>query len=255
MNIGNIEGKGDDMKNNETCEQYKIEYQNVDYNGKYKYADLLSRLSNLATKNAMEIGLWNESFDGKYGWVLVKQTVKLKRAIHVGEDLTVTTRAKGERKIQFFRTYDFKIDNEIVGGAYSIWTLIDLNKRRIVRPQKIGITMPKCEEYTSYVENYEPLLEIETKKQMTRDVLYSDVDLNKHMNNARYLEWVMDLIPDEIKGKYFIEQMTMHYLKEIPPHSKVDLYYGQKENDFRIEFKIDEQTYFEISGKLKEKSL
>ena len=50
------------MKNNETWEQFKIEYQNVDYNGEYKYADLLSKLSNLATKNAIEIGLWNESF-------------------------------------------------------------------------------------------------------------------------------------------------------------------------------------------------
>lgn len=243
------------MKNNESWEQFKIEYQNVDYNGEYKYADLLSKLSNLATKNAIEIGLWNESFQGQYGWVLVKQTVKLKRPIYVGENLTISTRAKGERKIQFFRTYDLKVNDEVVGGAYSIWTLIDLNKRRIVRPQKVGIIMPECEEYVSYVESYEALLEIETHKQITREVLYSDVDLNKHMNNARYLEWVMDLLPDEIKEKYFVEQMTMHYLKEIPPHSKVDLYYGQKENDFRIEFKIEEQTYFEISGILKEKSL
>lgn len=33
--------------------------------------------------------------------VLVKQTVKLKRPVYVGENLTITTRAKGERKIQF----------------------------------------------------------------------------------------------------------------------------------------------------------
>ena len=77
---------------------------------------------------------------------MVKQTVKLKRPVYVGENLTITTRAKGERKIQFFRTYDLKVNNEVVGGVYSIWTLIDLNKRRIVRPQKVGITMPECEE-------------------------------------------------------------------------------------------------------------
>ena len=46
------------MKNSETFERYEIEYQNADYYGEYKYADLLSKLSNLATKNAMEIGLW-----------------------------------------------------------------------------------------------------------------------------------------------------------------------------------------------------
>ena len=38
----------------------------------------------------------------------------------------------------------------------------------------------------------------------------------------------MDLLPEDIKEKYFVEQITMHYLKEISPHSKVDLYYGQQ---------------------------
>ena len=212
------------MKNSETKEEYEIEYQNVDYYGEYKYSDLLSKLSNLATKNAIEIGLWNESFNGKYGWVLVKQTVKLKRPLLIGEKLTVSTRAKGERKIQYFRTYDLKVNDELIGGIYSIWTLIDIEKRRIVRPQKVGISIPKCEEYPSFVEKYEPLLDIETQKVQTRKVSYSDIDLNKHMNNARYLEWVMDLLPQEKKQDFFIDEMTMHYLKEIAPKSRVDLY-------------------------------
>lgn len=167
------------MKNSETKEEYEIEYQNVDYYGEYKYSDLLSKLSNLATKNAIEIGLWNESFNGKYGWVLVKQTVKLKR----------------------------------------------------------------------------PLLDIKTQKVQTREVVYSDIDLNKHMNNTRYLEWVMDLLPQEKKQDFFIDEMTMHYLKEIAPKSRVDLYYGQEDDCFKIEFKIDDQTHFVISGRFKEKKV
>lgn len=243
------------MKNSETKEEYEIEYQNVDYYGEYKYSDLLSKLSNLATKNAIEIGLWNESFNGKYGWVLVKQTVKLKRPLLIGEKLTVSTRAKGERKIQYFRTYDLKVNDEVIGGIYSIWTLIDIEKRRIVRPQKVGISIPECEEYPSFVEKYEPLLDIETKKVQTRKVSYSDIDLNKHMNNARYLEWVMDLLPQEKKQDFFIDEMTMHYLKEIAPKSRVDLYYGQEDDRFKIEFKIDDQTHFVISGRFKEKKV
>ena len=146
-----------------------------------------------------------------------------------------------------------KINDEVVGGIYSIWTLIDIEKRRIVRPQKVGITIPECEEYSSFVEKYEPLLDIETQKVQTREVMYSDIDLNKHMNNARYLEWVMDLLPQNVLEKYFIGEMTMHYQKEIAPESIVDLYYGQEDDHFKIEFKIAEQIHFVISGRFKEK--
>ena len=41
------------MKNSETCERYEIEYQNADYYGEYKYADLLSKLSNLADRKSV----------------------------------------------------------------------------------------------------------------------------------------------------------------------------------------------------------
>ena len=128
-----------------------------------------------------------------------------------------------------------------------------MKKRRIVRPQKVGITIPECEEYSSFVEKYEPLLDIETQKVQTREVMYSDIDLNKHMNNARYLEWVMDLLPQNVLEKCFIGEMTMHYQKEIAPESIVDLYYGQEDDHFKIEFKIAEQIHFVISGRFKEK--
>ena len=117
----------------------------------------------------------------------------------------------------------------------------------------MGITIPECEEYNSFVEKYEPLLELDTHKVTSRHVLYSDIDLNKHMNNARYLEWVMDLIPQEVLEKYFIGEMTMHYQKEIP-ESNVDLYYGQENDCFKVEFKIEEQTHFTITGRYSKKA-
>ena len=56
-----------------------------------------------------------------------------------------------------------------------------------------------------------------------------------------------------IRKKYFIGEMTMHYQKEIAPESIVDLYYGQEDDHFKIEFKIAEQIHFVISGRFKEK--
>ncbi|WRK53301.1 thioesterase [Coprobacillaceae bacterium CR2/5/TPMF4] len=41
---------------------------------------------------------------------------------------------------------------------------------------------------------------------MKRQVLYSDVDVNQHMNNSRYIEWALDAIAMEVfDNKYFSE--------------------------------------------------
>ena len=53
----------------------------------------------------------------------------------------------------------------------------------------------------------------------------------------------MDLLPQNVLEKYFIGEMTMHYQKEIAPESIVDLYYGQEDDHFKIEFKIAEQIH------------
>ena len=64
----------------------------------------------------------------------------------------------------------------------------------------------------------------------------------------------MDLLPQEKKQDFFIDEMTMHYLKEIAPKSRVDLYYGQENDCFKIEFKIEDQIHFELSGKYRNRT-
>lgn len=243
------------MKNLETKLEKKVIYQETDYLCQYKISHLLSQMADLATINAVAIGMWDESYKGKYGWILTKQTLKLKRPILMEEDIVIKTRAKGGSRVQFVRTYDVECQNEKIGGACSLWTLIDLENRRIVRPQQMGIELPEIIDYESYVEKFEPVInDIETKKVKERQVLYNDVDVNQHMNNAKYIEWALDFIPYELHREYFIEQLSMHFKKEIAPLTMVDIYYGQRDNQMKVEFKIDGQVYFDLSGKLKRRN-
>ena len=136
-----------------------------------------------------------------------------------------------------------------------MWTLIDLENRRIIKPQSIGINIPEIEDYKSYVEKYEPVLtEIETKKVGQRQVLYNDVDANLHMNNAKYIEWALDLLPYSLHQQYYIEQLSMHYKKEMAPLTMVELYYGQQGDQFKVEFQVNQQVCFDLSGKLKRRN-
>lgn len=243
------------MKNTPTQITRQVIYQEVDYLTEYKLAHLLSLLTDLATVNGIEIGMWNDSLKGKYGWILSKQTLKLKRPIMVEEIITIMTRAKGAGRVQFERTYDITSQDEVIGGIYSLWTLIDIHKRRIVKPQMAGITIPDIEPYEPFVESYEPVRkDIQTQHVSRRQVLYNDIDINQHMNNAKYIEWAMDLMDYDKHRHFYVEQLSMHYQKEIVPLTMVDLYYGEKDDGFKVEFKVDGDLYFELSGQLKRRN-
>lgn len=242
------------MENLETKIKKNILYQESDYCGHYRLSEMFSILSDLATKNATEIGIWKEEFEGIYGWVLVKQTLKLQRPIKIGEAIYLSTRAGKSSKIQFVRQYDIQDNNDhFIGGVYSVWTLLDLHQRRIVRPDKVGMDIPGIKHYEHYVSSYQEVdTAIDVSFVMERKVVYSDLDVNQHMNNYRYIEWALDVFDYTAFKEYFITELSMVYKKELAPNTNVKILFGQKDNAFKVVFvSEDEQTiHFELSGLL-----
>ena len=68
--------------------------------------------------------------------------------------------------------------------------------------------MPEIKSYDYTIEEYHEIIkELPLDYVMERQVLYSDVDVNQHMNNSRYIEWAFDAV-----GLRIFEQ---HYFKEV----------------------------------------
>lgn len=57
----------------------------------------------------------------------------------------------------------------------------------------------------------------------TRKVRYSDLDLNGHVNNTRYLDWIDDLHTPDWHGQHLPKLFQINFKKEIRPGSRVTL--------------------------------
>ena len=244
------------MENIVSSTDLTISCQEADYKGNYRVSCLLSRLADLATENALEVGIWKREFGDKYGFVLTKETLVLKRPIKVEEKIILNTRAAACKRIQFNRNYWVEDeDGNEIGAVYSLWTLIDLEKRKITRPDKAGITMPEIKPYKYTLEEYHEIIkDLELSLVMERMVLYSDVDVNLHMNNSRYIEWAFDVLPlDLFEHKYF-KEISVVYKKEMSPQTKAKIYSYLDDDYVKVVFKSldDKVIYFEMGGYLSE---
>ncbi|WP_399168469.1 hypothetical protein [Tepidibacillus sp. HK-1] len=63
--------------------------------------------------------------------------------------------------------------------------------------------------------------EIEYMKDFT--VRYSDIDTNKHVNNAKYVEWAIETIPLETVLNYSLNNIKAMYKKETKYGTKVQV--------------------------------
>lgn len=224
----------------------EIQYADVDYMGNYRISSLFQILTDLATKDAIKLGLWSIDLMDQYGWIVAKQSLYLDEPITLGDTIEVSTYADKGTFVTFPRYYLIKKNDKVIGKISSIWTLLDLKKRRIVAPKRVGLNVPltKNEVQLDLPKNIHEDLELEFVCQ--RKVLYSDVDTNKHMNNTRYLEWAFDLLDIDVFEKQYVKELSINYKKEIKPHALVDLYLAHDQNRYIIKGKVCNDDAFII---------
>lgn len=215
--------------------------------GEYFFHHLLNLFSQIATVNAMKIGVWNQAMMSQYGWVVAKQYLHLDEPIRYQDEIELSTTISKGSFVSFPRYYYIKKNQKVIGTCSSVWTLLDIQKRRMVSPQKIGIIFPEVSK--------EPLLDlppmIQKNLEMTyikdREVLYSDVDINQHMNNTRYIQWALDLIDFDKHHQCYICDINIQYRKEIRPREMVKLFMGEDDHRYLIEGRNEQDdVYFTI---------
>ena len=54
---------------------------------------------------------------------------------------------------------------------------------------------------------------------------YTDLDINGHMNNCRYLDWVEDLLPSAFHAGHEIREFTLCYMSEVRENEPVQLHW------------------------------
>lgn len=232
---------------------FEINYQNVDCTGKLKLPYLLDVLSNIATTHAISLKVWDESLFDQYGWVLAKMHLEIDEPITAGK-YQLLTYPGYPSKVIFPRYYQLMKDNQPIMKASSIWTLLDLKKRRITTPKRAGIDFPEIDSVREEIGIPEDITEaIPYELKEERIVRYSDIDTNQHMNNARYLEWACDLMDYTVFKDYYIHCIDIFFKHEIAPLKKVKLYTYHNELNYYFKGTVEDIVCFEIKMELKNK--
>ena len=152
----------------------------------------------MADDHANELGVGRDVLLGQnLVWMSARNTAQIHRPLHGGERISLHTWTGRNTHAACPRHFDFYDQSgRRIGGATSLWMLIRPDTRRIVSPQKTGILMDCVfpDRPISVWPQRLPLIE-DADYSVLYIPPYTDMDVNGHVNNARYAAWMLDAIP------------------------------------------------------------
>ena len=147
-------------------------------------------------------------------WAITRNKVQITRLPMRGETIRVETWPMPTTRVAYPRSivaYD-EAGNEVF-RSITLWVLMDLHNRSMVLPGKSGIEVAgtlRGNELASPMGLPAKVL----ANHFCRQVSFTDLDRNGHMNNTKYLDWIYDLLPSSFHANHAIREFTVCYLNE-----------------------------------------
>ena len=207
-----------------------VDSRDTDLFGQCRPSALLGELQQAATGAACALHVSrDETLEAYHAfWMLVRMWYRLERPLYWDEALEIRTWHRGGRGASTYRDYDLYVDGKWVGEGVSTWVLADQDTHRLVR-------MAGVKEFagTDGGELCKDKLlgRVRLPGGMAlagqREMHYSDTDVNGHVNNTRYADFVCDALHLERVGEgQFVSSLQVGFLSECRAGEVLDLYTG-----------------------------
>ena len=168
-------------------------------------------------------------------WAVTRHRVQVTRLPKLGETVTVETWPMPTTRVAYPRAFAmYDSEGNLLAQAISLWVLMDMNTRAMVLPGKSGVvvngTLRGCE-----LDVPRSILPKDLPESQYRTVTYSLLDINGHMNNTRYLDWLDDLLSAEYHASHTLQEFTICYLSEAREGQNICLHHSLSENILQVD--------------------
>lgn len=194
----------------------KIPYYDTDKDYKLSPISLLKYLGEVSIIHNSILTDIKEMDSLNYAWMLNRWKVKIEEYPKGGETIKIETWISVFDK--FYANREFIIYNEEnlqIGKATAVWIFIDMNRKRPIRITKDYYNLSNTLDHKVFNDFYRFPLNMESDNNMNFNIRRSDIDSNQHVNNTKYLEWIIENIPKEIYDTCILSEFEVQYKKEI----------------------------------------
>jgi len=207
---------------------YHIDLRDVDFMKRLKLSTLFGYLQDIASLASIDLGFGIETLEKKFGvaWILTRIRVDIIRFPIWDEEITIETWPLEPGKVEFDRDFLVKdASGNVIIRAVSKWVIMDIKERKIKRTEWIGIQYPEKITERAIEGRLGKLKDFgKLEKAYDKVIGYSDIDFNGHLNNSKYVDYIMDCFPVDDHKNHTIRGIDLNFNQEALPGETITLY-------------------------------
>jgi len=200
-------------------EQHRITYYECDRTGRATLTTLIN-IAILASEDQSDaLGLTTDFVQSHgVGWVVTQYAMDITRMPR--QDETVTIAVRGSAYNPYFAYREFWIrdaDGQQLAYITSIWVTMSQELRRIVKILPELVEPYQTESVKRIPRLPRPISFESTDTTITKpyQVRFSDIDPNRHVNNAHYFDWLIDTLPADFLLQHDLQHVDVRYENEV----------------------------------------
>lgn len=196
---------------------YKVKAFDVDSNNRIKVSSIFDYLQDAASIHAEHLKFgYDDLLPKNLFWVLSWAKIEFNDYPKFMDEIRIQTWGKMQYKLYSMR--DFLLYNdqdEIICSATTGWLLLDL---KTLRPKILPKIFPEVKFWdekaalTDLPDKFPSADNLETV--YSQKINYSDIDINQHVNNAKYIEFLLNCYHEEFHKNHYIKSLTVSFMSE-----------------------------------------
>ncbi|MDR2886396.1 MAG: hypothetical protein LBV26_00075 [Bacteroidales bacterium] len=199
--------------------EYRIHVYETGPDSRLNLASLFNYLQDIASDHAEILGFGrNDLMKCNHFWALSRMYAEIAEWPAWEESIIVKTYPNGTDKLFALRNYEVSYpDGRHIAFATSSWLILDQATRKIQRPEAALSYFNRHSEVQESPLRYASKLEAAGGEAVNSDtfrVRISDLDVNLHTNNVKYLQWINDSYDIDFVKQNTVYSTEINYLSE-----------------------------------------
>jgi medium-chain acyl-[acyl-carrier-protein] hydrolase len=198
---------------------YKIPVYDTDFEGKLSLFSLFNYVQDIASEHAEMLHFGRDDLQkANQFWILSRLYAEIRQFPLWGETVVLKTWPRGTEGLFALRDIAISSDEGVViAGVTTSWVIVDTVRKRPQRPDfLLELMNNKFPDKRSLPRNAGKLtsLTLADSESAEFSVKASDLDVNHHVNNAKYILWVYDSFQTSFLAKHRVSSIEINYLSE-----------------------------------------